>query len=537
MKEKVAGAADKIKGFFKGLGKRTRILLGAGLGLVLVLLVAAVVFMNNQPYEPLFVGLTSSDTQSILTYLEQNGVTDYKVQGDSVLVPKAQEERLKAQLILAGYPKSGFGYDIYMGNVGALSTDADRQNALRFDLQERLSGVIRCLDGVKDAHVTINMGEDQRFVLSPTNIKATAGIIVQMQEGHSLSKEQAAAIRNLVAKSVKGLDIEEIALSDNYGNSFNVGDSADKISDSAQLRLFLEEQESNKARTEILRQLNALYGEDNVKVSVSCTVDVNRRVGESTTYTSPEGAADGRGIIGREVYQREVVSADGELVGGVVGTQSNADLPNYVQDGLGDAANNPYAFGSGEIDSKVNENREQVEYLSGTVTDMMVTVTINATTAGAVDVTRLSEHVATAARISPEQRVGRVSILVQPFYQPDQPIGPGGEVSDLVELPQWAIYAAIGGGVLFLVLLVLILILRGKAKKKKKARLAQQMIEEAGITFIPDNDQSMGADIMTIRNEKSMELRKEIRQFAENNPEIAAQLVKSWLRGGDDGNG
>ena len=43
-----------------------------------------------------------------------------------------------------------------------------------------------------------------------------------------------------------------------------------------------------------------------------------------------------------------------------------------------------------------------------------------------------------------------------------------------------------------------------------------------------------GADIMEINTEKSMELRQDIRQFVEENPEVAAQLLKTWLRGGDD---
>ena len=44
-----------------------------------------------------------------------------------------------------------------------------------------------------------------------------------------------------------------------------------------------------------------------------------------------------------------------------------------------------------------------------------------------------------------------------------------------------------------------------------------------------------GADIMEINTEKSMELRKSVRQFAQNNPEIAAQMVKAWLKGEDTG--
>ena len=44
-----------------------------------------------------------------------------------------------------------------------------------------------------------------------------------------------------------------------------------------------------------------------------------------------------------------------------------------------------------------------------------------------------------------------------------------------------------------------------------------------------------GADIMEVNTEKSMELRKTVRQFAQNNPEIAAQMVKAWLKGDDTG--
>ena len=43
-----------------------------------------------------------------------------------------------------------------------------------------------------------------------------------------------------------------------------------------------------------------------------------------------------------------------------------------------------------------------------------------------------------------------------------------------------------------------------------------------------------GADIMDINAEKSMELRKTVRQFVNNNPEIAAQMLKTWLRGGEE---
>ena len=41
---------------------------------------------------------------------------------------------------------------------------------------------------------------------------------------------------------------------------------------------------------------------------------------------------------------------------------------------------------------------------------------------------------------------------------------------------------------------------------------------------------------MDIHTEHSMELRKDVGSFAENNPEIAALMVKNWLKE-DDANG
>ena len=45
-----------------------------------------------------------------------------------------------------------------------------------------------------------------------------------------------------------------------------------------------------------------------------------------------------------------------------------------------------------------------------------------------------------------------------------------------------------------------------------------------------------GANVMDLHTERSMELRKMVRQFVQSNPEIAAQVIKNWLKG-EDSNG
>jgi flagellar M-ring protein FliF len=95
------------------------------------------------------------------------------------------------------------------------------------------------------------------------------------------------------------------------------------------------------------------------------------------------------------------------------------------------------------------------------------------------------------------------------------------------------IYAAVGGLVLLLVLLLVFVILKSK-KKKKLAFEYNALLEESFNPVTMMQNEPAGVDIMNIKTEKSMELRKIIRQFAEDNPEIAAYMLRTLLRGGEE---
>ncbi|MEG1683787.1 MAG: flagellar M-ring protein FliF, partial [Oscillospiraceae bacterium] len=116
-----------------------------------------------------------------------------------------------------------------------------------------------------------------------------------------------------------------------------------------------------------------------------------------------------------------------------------------------------------------------------------------------------------------------ISIVPLPFFREDTP----GIVPQT--LPQWMLYAGIGGLVLLLVLLLLISVLRRKKRRRRKVPAQPMMVEQP----LPA---TKGANIMNVQSEKSMELRKEIRDFADASPEIAAQMIKGWLKGDDESN-
>ena len=145
-------ATGKVKEFF---GKMST---GVKIAIVLVLLAAVGVAVGltihraNKPYTVLFTGLSQDDLSSILTYFNENQIQDYKVErNDTILVPESQEVALKAAILQQGYPTSGYAYGTYLDNVGILSSERDRQQLTKYDLQDQLRAVIRRFDNVKDA--------------------------------------------------------------------------------------------------------------------------------------------------------------------------------------------------------------------------------------------------------------------------------------------------------------------------------------------------------------------------------------------------
>ena len=530
MGEKAKKIAAAAKQRWKSTSRKIKTLLGAGVVTVVVVLAILFAVVSNQPYATLFSGLSQTDMSAILAYLSDNGITQYKVEDDTILVPESQEAALKAQVLQAGYPSSGYSYDTYFDHAGSLTTEPERNQVTLYALQDRMQAVICNFDGVKDAAVFLTPGEDHTYVLDSSNkVEATATVTVTMEDGKTLTDNQVKAIRNLVSNGLAGLNVENVSIEDTYGNPYTVADGFDDLQDTSELKLKLEEQWNNNIRTRVMQTLLPLYGEGNVQVGVNTVVDVDRTYTDSTDYTQEENAeGNDDSIIGSQIWENQVIRGEDNATGGVAGTQSNADLNTYVTEQMQPDGTEQVLSSSGQNDYLVDTQKQQVERTAGYIRDVMVSVTINEKVAGSTNTADLYDHVGRAAGISQADQAEKISILVAPFYQPTEDNAPIAAAGDL---PGWAVYAAIGGGVLFLVLLAVILIVH-RIRAKKRRKLAQ---EEAMATGALQAAPVVEAkpDIMEMQTEKSLELRQDVRKFAEENPEIAAQMVKNWLREGE----
>ena len=555
IKDKLQDGTKKIKEFYSGDKKKKRIgITSAVLAIVIAASVFSAVKLNQKEYVSLFTDLTTEDLSSVVSKLQEQGVTDYKVKDDSILVNGKDEFDIRADLMMDGYPKSGFAYETYTSQLSLMTSESARQTAIVQDLQDRIGATISCLEDVKQAVVNIQTGSDNRYVLDSENsIPASAAVFITMKNDEEIPDKYVEAIGNLISKAVSGLEFENISITDSLGNTFVPEElnSEDNTSSASDLKLRLEQQVNNRVRNEVLQALTPVYGSDNVKVSVNSTVDVSKRVQESVTYTTPEGAPAGEGIIGHYEYDQSLTRpADGQTNGGVAGAGVNTDVNTYLNTEGAVQGNEQTLTNSGVEEHKVNTNTEQSEQNFGVVTDVMIAVTINEAVSGNVGAEQLVSHIARAAGIDTAQQADKINVLIAPFYDPDAQNNNQDNNDNPIagfKLPPWGVYV-IGAMVgLLLVLIILLVIIKKRRKKAKliaeqeaqaqaeaeQKALQEELFKKAALSEAERlaEEEAAKRDILDIQNERNLELKQDIRKFTEENPEIAASMIRIWLKG------
>ena len=566
-KEKLQGYLEKIKTTLGKVSKKMWILIGVIAAAVLALIIIlAVVSSKNKPYSPLIYQATSEDMSTVLSWLQEQGVTDYRIEGtDTILVPDGQAPALKAKLLQEQYTGSKKPYSFYFEKVSAMSTQSERAVAEKAALIEDIQRTIRQFPGVRDVSVLINLGEDRGYVLDANNVvEATASVTLFMQDGKLLSNEQANAIRNYIAGGVAGLDVGSVTIEDSLGNhynSFGTDGGSGSAAESSALKLQLEQEWENRIRTRIMQVLLPAYGEGNVGVAVNPVVELGDKTVVDYDVRLPEfaqdGSTNGGGILGSQFYAYEFLTDDDYAVGGIVGTTTNADIPTQVEQG--EAENEVQRIKEGQGNKVYDNSKTQTEMLvhCGTLTDVSVAITINSRVVedGIIDVNGVRQLAASAAGIFPvvteemtadEYMSWKIAVMATPFpLEPAEEEPPAATDGFIAGIPVWVFIAAGVGLLVFIIVLVIIIVIKRKKKKAEDeeqqavdALLAQAMPPEPEeeVQYDEEGNPVTGANVMDMHTERSMELRQGIRDFVDENMEVAALLLKSWLKeDGDNG--
>ena len=555
---------------------------------VLAFSIIVAIILNRKPYAVLFAGMTQQETAEIASKLQEMG-EDYKIEkGDTILVLKDREDRLKALLVSEGYPKSGLTYDVFTSNVGMMSTDFERKQYAILALQDRMAATIRYMNGVKDATVTFAVGEPQRYVLQEDLVETTASVLLIMNSGAAPTIELVNSIQVLVSGGFPGLEKENVKVID-AANGREVTVTASSVDESSaqlqmqltNLKMQLEAQVAADAEQRVMRIFSQWYEPGRVSVSAKATVDVDKKLKEIITYLP---SMDNKGVVNQETWSSESATTRDEE-GGVVGTETNSEVPVYP--GLTREGDEIYFESSGNVTYSVSQILEQIQSEASSVTDLSVSVAIDADAPMPEEVLEIKRLIANAAGIISERVDTKVALVYYSgaYAQTETPTT---TVSDRepvflnFTLPELIL---LGTGIfIFMIIIVLILILVGNSRRKEAeeqaaldaafgpdllpdgtilqpdgsiiqpdgsvirpdgtvippeeavalvaaAAAAAAAAGEAVVAPAPRGPDILDISLMDLPNTREQELKEQIGKFADENPEISAQLIRTWLRG------
>lgn len=553
---------QKLKEHWQNLSDKSRKMLMAIAGGTAAIAIIAVLVLKlgtNTDYSTLFTGLNQEEAQEVVALLQEEGV-DYRFndKDGAIRVPAVKADQTRAELLSKGYPKSGFTYDMYRSNAGLMTTESDKKQYTLYDLQDRLGAQIRLFEGVQDAKVTIAEAAEQKYALQDnTNTDASASVVVTMEAGQSLNDSKAAAIKNLIARSVRGLNFTNVAVFDadtmmEVGGSAAGEDAFGSAKDLTALTSLIE----NNISVNVRRVLEKLYGSGNVAVSVKGTLNMERLIQENTQYSTPEkiNEQDKTGLLNREDTINENSAASDQGVGGVAGADANADTPRYTNQDNTQAIADSYSNSSATREWLYNSVKEQRQVDPGVLENATVGIVINTDDTTTVTNNQLINLVADSAGIPRDLANQSITIVRAPSQEAVPVITPPEQPQTKDDgLPLPIVIAMIAGGILILLLLLLLLM-----EKRRRRRKADEYVDspnmyaveeearapeteappvnvlntEAGLQMQAENaEMERNEEILNLRMQHSLKLKQNIGEFVDQNPQIAAKLVQSWLRG------
>ena len=560
-------------------GKTRKMILAITAGTLLLAAVGIAVLnlSSDKGYSTLFMGMNSEDAQAVVSMLQTDGI-DYRYNDKtgSVQVPAETVDQTRAKLLSAGYPKSGFTYDMYRDNAGIMTTESDKEKYTLYELQDRLGAQIRLFDGVRDAKVTIAEAGEQKYALDDkTETDASASVVITMENGQELTETKASAVKNLIARAVRGMNFTNVAVFD-AATMTEVGDGkTDAASGNGESMAALTSLVESNIAGNVRRVLELVYGQGKVAVSVKGTLNMERLIQESTQYTTPDriNDQDKTGLLEREEVAGEQSGTTGQNAGGVAGADANADTPRYTNENGTSQNTDTYANNSAARQWLYNTTKEQRQVDPGVLENTTVGVTIDTDDMSISDAD-LVRLVANSAGIDSQQADQKITVIrtlsagskaAGAAVPADTPTATG-----LAALPLPIVIALAAGGVLILLLIALLLIGRRRSKADAAARAALLDENEEGLleeiadpaleaapaqdtlaagearpdtsvlkAAAEDGDEEMrqNEEIIGLRMKRSLKLKQNIGEFVDENPQIAAKLIQNWLLGEGEKNG
>jgi flagellar M-ring protein FliF len=547
-KETAQKAFSFVRDKWGAANRNARIVTLAVAGAMVVALITLAALGSRTEFEVLYTGVSNEESGEIAAALSSMGITNVRLSGQSISVPRETVDRARMQLAIEGFPKSTYNYNIWNEGVGMFSTDAERKEIQRQQLQEHLRATLRSINDIQEAIVNIGMAEDQRFVLPSTRDvrQAKTSVLLTLRQGVRLSDAQIEGIHRLVLTSVPDLVMENLSITTQDGMPLIADDAG-----SAETRLIIEMQR-HRMQTEFQRNVQEGYKQmvesllhgtvRDYRVTVSAQLDFSDWQSHEERFHGPNVDENGfqHGILDHN-EARTAWNTYGEE-GGLVGTTTNADISPDYPTWTGE-------FGSEQFYENYRFNQYLVDRYEKTaqangfsIAKLTVAVQIDEGAIPQDEIALLEQLIAHSVSTDTDNVTVRSTNFT--LMPPTPPI--------IVPVPSpvrnLLVFIIISLGALLIILFMLAIMSSG-SKKRRLIRARAAAYQGIGGGTPSFDDDGFGGYAMPKQVDEEPEeiklqsllgagesetrdalLKNEIREFAKTNPDIVAQLIRTWIR-------
>jgi flagellar M-ring protein FliF len=266
---------DQIKQLLLSLTLKQRI----SIGVAALAVIGGIFWLSRwnreRDFKPLYSGLSQEDAAAVVAKVREGG-TEFRLaeNGSTVMIPSTKVMEMRLQLAAAGVPKSGrIGFELF-DKVNFGTSDFTEQINFHRAVEGELERTMMAIAEVELARVHVTFPKDS--VYTEQKLPAKASVLLKLKTGAKLSKQNVAAICQLVASAVEGLTPEAVSLVDMQGNLLTgkTPESPEEL-DPDQGRLNLKAKIEKDLKAKIDGELEPLLGPDRFRSGVSVEFDYN----------------------------------------------------------------------------------------------------------------------------------------------------------------------------------------------------------------------------------------------------------------------
>lgn len=526
--DRIKKIRDDIKSGWDNMEKSKRTQLIVFVSAIIIVLASLTYFTQRTEYKVLFSNLEEADSGAIVEDLTANGI-DYRLEnnGTTILIDEKQVDNYRIQLASDGLmPESSTGFEIF-DSASMMATDDDRQIMYQRAISGELERAIASISEISSAKVLLSIPEESVFQNPEYQKEASASVILDLKTSNQPSQGTIQGIGSLVSGAVENLPIENIQIVDTKGNllsqSLAGADGmlgADLVSSQHSIKRSIEKDLEDK----VLSLIGPLFGMNRVNVSVNAEMNFDAVEREVTAYENLETSDDPairsqtEIVTGSEALAGQVQSGSlDDATGAIVGTDG----------GAGD--NSTYEHTTNyELDQQI----ERIVEAPGTINNLTASVLIMDTQNNMDGIISLVENALGTDRQNIE--VVFVPMVEDESGQLLPEIDLGGDISRALK-EYWPYL--LGGLFVFLLFLSISRRIRKSRREKEleEAESEQQYNESLAYqdamnklnTLADPNEAEIERQVA---NEKAAKNEKQVRDLAEENPALAAELVKLWVK-------